>query len=621
MMKSKIDRILDQLADLVKQEQFEQLESDTIEIKPVPADHGSWKERYISCCSFMNTRGGILILGIKEHQKDGKKKYVFTGYDGTGEEKLRELCSGYTKRDFTALETTGIFSSELRPFLNGQIILVFVDELNASQKYAFYEKHAYKRELTADVKIKQNELDRQEEYLESLGHEQELLPIDDSSLDDIDLDQLNSYIQEMNRPIKIETIKADIAAAQSFLERKKFILNDKVTLLGMLVCGKNPADVLGFKAQLHAYIDMPGVPGTIAGDKQDYSGSVLSLMEGGFSYVLRNTYRGISSNEGGIERTQYPEQLLRESINNALAHRDYSINKQVIVVITPGKSVRIQNPGMFRKTLLIDYRSEAVEIHRIIPEAKPRNPRLADVLRIYRKWEGRGIGMSTLVTLALENQIDLPWYTLKGEEVSLTITSGSVLDSGMEQLFKSFDGFIQIKTSGHELSISQKTVLAYLIKSERLNKDLRYSIDLSPDNNHFSDLSTLKGYGLVDRAELPDASQFVYVACREFLQNTYSKELYEQFGDLYAVLNETVAKPVLNAIWRFNHYSSVVNPSARQVALFIWAEQGNSLAIKEFDDFNRRVRYAIEKLTAARILEKVDKGYRVATSRPYGSLF
>lgn len=617
-MKSKIDSILDRLADLVKQEQFEQLESDTIEIKPIPADHGSWKERYISCCSFMNTRGGILILGIKESHKDGKKKYIFSGYDGTCEEKLRELFSGYTNRDLSKLDTTDIFSSEVRPFLDGKIVLVFVDELNASQKYAFFDKNAYKRELSSDVRIKQIELDRQEEYLESLGHEQELLPIDGSSLNDIDLDQLNTYIQEMNRPVKIETIKADITSARSFLERKKFILNDKVTLLGMLVCGKNAADILGFRAQLHAYID---IPGSIAGDKQDYSGSVLSLMEGGFSYVLRNTYRGISSKEGGSERTQYPEQLLRESINNALAHRDYSLNKQVIVVITPGKSIRIQNPGMFRKTLLIDYRLEPIEIHRIMPEAKPRNPRLADVLRIYRKWEGRGIGMSTLVTLALDNQIDLPWYTLKGEEVSLTITSGAVLDSGMEQLFKSFDGFIQKKTSGHELSVSQKTVLAYLIKSERSNKNFRYTIDLSPDNNHYSDLSKLMEYALVNRVEIPDSSQIVYVANREFLQNSYSKELFEIFGDLYAVLNEAVAKPVLNVIWRFNHYSSIVNPSARQVALFIWADQGNSLAIKEFDDFNRRVRYAIEKMTAAKILEKVDKGYRVATSRPNGSLF
>ncbi len=36
---------------------------------------------------------------------------------------------------------------------------------------------------------------------------------------------------------------------------------------------------------------------------------------------------------------------------------------------------------------------------RIAPETKPRNPKLADVLRVYRKWEGRSIGMPTLVRL------------------------------------------------------------------------------------------------------------------------------------------------------------------------------------------------------------------------------
>jgi len=553
-----------------------------------------------------------------EEQKGSNKKYVFTGYNGTADEKIRDLANGYTQRDMSSLDTTGIFTSEVKPFLDGQILLVYIDELNASQKFAFFRETAYKRELSLDIKIKETELDRQEEYLESLGHGQELIPVEESSLNDIDLDQLNSFIQEMNRPIKTETIKADIKSALSFLNRKKFILNDKLTMLGMLVCGKNPADTLGFRAQLHAYIDLPD---TIVGDKQDYSGTVLNLMEGGFSYILRNTYRGISSQGGGSEKTQYPEQLLRETINNALAHRDYSINRQVIVVVNPGRFIRIQNPGMFRKTLLVDYIRDSIEIHRIIPEAKPRNPRLADVLRIYRKWEGRGIGMSTLVSLALENQIDLPWYILKSEEVSLTIPSGSVLDEGMEQLFRAFDGYIKTRTSGHELSGSQKTVLAYLIKSEFANKESRYTINFSPDNNHYSDLSALKEYKLVVEHVDPELLIPVHLANSEFTRISYAKELYETLGDVYASLNENVAKPVLNVIWRFNKFSSIKYPSARQVALYIWAEKKNSLAVKEFDDYNRRVRYSIEKMTKSGILEKVEKGYCVADKRPKDSLF
>ena len=93
---------------------------------------------------------------------------------------------------------------------------------------------------------------------------------------------------------------------------------------------------------------------------------------------------------------QYPEEVLRETVNNALAHRDYSINKQVIISIKPGQHISIRNPGSFRPHLLIEHPRDAIPLRRIIPEARARNPKLADVLRVYRKWEGRGIGMATL---------------------------------------------------------------------------------------------------------------------------------------------------------------------------------------------------------------------------------
>jgi predicted HTH transcriptional regulator len=147
-------------------------------------------------------------------------------------------------------------------------------------------------------------------------------------------------------------------------------------------------------------------------------------MENGLSYVLRNIQVGVSAASGGRSRPQYPEQLLRETINNALAHRDYSINRQVIVAIKLGTHLSISNPGSFRRNLLIETRDHVIQALRILPEAKPRNPRLADVLRVYRKWEGRWIGMATLVNLCLQDEIDLPYYRLHQDEVRLFVCAG-----------------------------------------------------------------------------------------------------------------------------------------------------------------------------------------------------
>lgn len=221
--------------------------------------------------------------------------------------------------------------------------------------------------------------------------------------------------------------------------------------------------------------------------------------------------------------------------------------------------------------------------------------------------------MATLVSLALENKIDIPYYLLKSDEVVLTIKSGKVLDDRMVWIFKSFDAYITKKTYGHDLTESQKTVLAYLIKSELENRVMRYTINVSPDNNHFNDLSILKQYGLVEELADTDVIQTGHLADPVFLKDSYAPELFEIFGEIYTSLHSEIAKPVLNTVYRFNHFSSTTYPNARQVAYYIWAGQGNSLAIKEFDDFNRRVRYFIEKMSKTGILEKKGKGYAIVS--------
>ncbi len=176
--------------------------------------------------------------------------------------------------------------------------------------------------------------------------------------------------------------------------------------------------------------------------------NVLQLMESSLGYLLRNIQVGISAEGGGMAVPQYPEEVLRETVNNALAHRDYSVDKQVTMAIKPGVHIAIRNPGRFLPTLIIEDGNAAIPIRRILPEAKPRNPKLADVLRVYRKWEGRGIGMATLVNLCLANRIDLPYYRIYSEEVGLHLCAGKLLDERMERLFESFNQHLAGRLEG-----------------------------------------------------------------------------------------------------------------------------------------------------------------------------
>lgn len=596
-----IDRVLNTLAELITQGRYEALESDTLELKPVPADGGQWKERYKSVNAFLNTRGGLLILGVKEEGSGADKRYVFTGYQEHAEPKLKELPKLFTDRRQRPLDLSDCFPPmELKPLLTGRVLILYVDELPSDRKYCFLNGEAYKRVLTGDHKISGSEIDAQEEFKEEALHARELQIVPDATMTDLDLDRLNEYIQQLNRTVRVETIKPDLAAALPFLERKTFVKDGKVTTLGMLVCGKHPGDHLGFRCQVHGYVDMVQA---VAQDKQDLSDNILPLMEGSFAYVLRNIQVGVSAAGGGTSRAQYPEELLRETINNALAHRDYSINKQIIITIKPGDHISIQNPGTFRRHLLLETKSEP-RLLRIIPEAKPRNPKLADVLRVYRKWEGRGIGMATLVNLCLQNRIDIPFYRFHQEEVRLFVCAGKLLDEKMERLFSSFDAYLEKKLNGSTPSENQKLVLCYLMKSEWANEQLRHTILLTPDNNHYDELVTLERHGLIRKHADSLPLYPIYAVDRELMKYGYAIELQEMFGVTFNAMDE-LSKMILGVVYRFNRYSKIRTVSAKQVSFFLWAQDGGREDdIKGFDTFYRKVRYLFNKLEKAEFVTK-----------------
>ena len=607
-MKS-IDQILDKLAGLIQQARFMELETEWLEIKPVPVDGGEWKERHKSVNAFLNTRGGILILGVKEEGTGPARRYVLSGWKDHAEPNLKEFPRLFTDRKGARQELNDCFPPmELRTLLGARIAIVFVDELAADRKFVFLNGAAYKRILTGDHKVTDREVEAQEEFKEEAAHAKELQPVPDMTEADLDLTKLNQFIFHLNQPQSIETLKPDLNSARPFLERRCFLKDGAVTILGALVCGNHPGDRLGFRSHVHGYVD---VPQQIAQDKQDYVDNVLQLMDSSLGYLLRNIQVGISAEQGGKSVPQYPEEVLRETVNNALAHRDYSVNKQVIIAIKPGVHIAIRNPGRFRQTLIIEDGNADIPVRRILPEAKPRNPKLADVLRVYRKWEGRGIGMATLVNLCLENRIDLPYYRIYTEEVCLHLCAGKLLNERMERLFESFDGHIATKLEGGSLTGEQKLVLAYLIKSEWANEQLGHTILLTPDNNHFAALGILEKAGLISKHALSTAAYPIYVADRVLVQTSYVKALRAVFGEAFDGLDET-AKGALGVVYRHNHFCKNKPVSAKQAAFALWYERsGPEGDIKQFDIFYRKIRNTFNKIEKACLVSKVagTRGY------------
>lgn len=619
-MSSEIDAIISKLkAQLTGDARYQPLETEWLEIKRVPPTQGEWDSICESICAFLNTRGGVLLLGVREEMR-APKKYELTGWKEDAENKLKSFRDAFTDFRMEKLdigEEIGLLADqraflEIRPVLGKNIAILTVNELPPERKPCLYKETAYRRVGTGDQSLDANDLDRYQSHSEEAQRGTELSPVSGTTIQDVDLDKLNHYITLINRQVRHETVKSSVESAKSFLRRKSFLLESgEMSTLGYLVCGLHPEDRLGFACQVHAFLEIHArVEGAsrIADDKKIFAGSVIDLMEETISFILQKLQIATTTRDSGQAEPELPEPLLRETVNNALAHRDYVIDKAVSVWVRPGREVEIRNPGCFRKGQLIEKISATDPIRRIVPDPRPRNPKLAGTLGLFSRWEGQGIGMSTLVNLCLEDRIDLPIYRIQSHsEVTLFLRSGTLVDDEMTDIFKLYDRFISKRLRGRALKQEERVVLSYVIKARRAEQRGDYSIILTNDNNHFQAIGVLERSELIRRHPKSDAVYAVYEPNPDLLRNDFDNDLEESFGVEFRTRSEDERR-VLTEVYKHGMYSSIEEPSARMLAQHFFHRQPIDGLPKRFEDVYRGAKRSVERLR--------DAGFLVARTEP-----
>jgi len=614
-----IEKILQEIENTILNHlNYNGLENEQLELKDL-SNSDNWKELYKTACAFLNSNGGIIIIGIKEDNKTKQLKFI--GYNSNNEAKIKELPFQFSDKNKNRIDLSNYIRPdlmEIHSLCNGQVCVLYIENLPEDEKYVYYNENAYERYLTGDHVISQEKIKKHVELCEELQYSKEIEIITEASLDDLDVDKLNDYIIRLNADKKIETLKSDIQNAVQFLKWKRMLRDDKPTILGMLVCGKrNPLEYyLGERCELDVYFEMGG-RNILAEDRKVYKENIIDLMESAWSFSFSKIGTGISIAGGGSDVFEYPEEIIRETINNALAHRDYSQNRFSIVVIKNNEYLEIRNPGQFRQEQVL-IAEKPLRIRRIIPIPKARNPNLAEILKVYKRWEGRGIGMSSLVNYALCNEIDIPYYIIHNKyEISLFIQKGKVLDDKCEMWLNNFNKYIAEKTNGIPLTIEQKTVLAYIFKSEKLNKEEKYTVNFSRSNNHFNIISELESFGLINQilndksdksimngtALSADSGIQLYRIDETLKKENHNERLKEIFGGSLLRLNSDCVD-ILNAIYQHNEYSIIAEVSARLIGNYLYYKGNFPKDERVFDNYKRKIRGLINKLEKEHFIKR-----------------
>lgn len=124
-------------------------------------------------------------------------------------------------------------------------------------------------------------------------------------------------------------------------------------------------------------------------NRSEIKGCILSQTQKALEFI--DVYNPLRSRITGIKRTDYrayPDAALREALINAVVHRDYSMNADILVSIY-GNCISVSSYGGLRKGLGIDDILAGI--------SSPRNPKLAQIFYRLGFIESYGTGIPRMM--------------------------------------------------------------------------------------------------------------------------------------------------------------------------------------------------------------------------------
>lgn len=223
----------------------------------------------------------------------------------------------------------------------------------------------------------------------------ELQAVSGATLADLDRRRLHNYFEQI-RQQEIPPDEDDIAW-RTLLINTELMSNEGVTVAAILLFGVAPNRFLP-----HAGIDAVAFPGT----EKDYQVRERGLLRGAMTplldasdmvvengiveqalqFVRKNTSVETTLNGGRrTENFDYPPEVLREAIVNAIIHRDYLLSSTDIEMSIYSDRLEIISPGRLPNGITPDRMRTGCRA--------ARNQLLKDIMRDYKYLEHMGMGI------------------------------------------------------------------------------------------------------------------------------------------------------------------------------------------------------------------------------------
>ena len=392
-----------ELRKLVEEIQQRQSELDDVEVKA--AKGGTPKRICESLSAFANRPGGgVVVFGLDE-----RRDFQVVGVGDF--QRLQE-------------EVTSVASDQMIPALRPQFTVDEIDgetvaameinEVPAVQKPCFYKnvglpKGAYIRVGNTNRPMTEYEIFGYQSGREQPRNDEEVAV--EASLDDLNQEALNHYLNQIRkarpRAEFLQGTNEDILLRLHVARPDGSIL--RPTLAGLLMFGKYPQEF--FPQLMIAFVQYFGTTesektpqGARFVDNRTFEGAIPEMVEQAETYVLA-AMRKSTLIEGLFRRDipEYPQEVVREAVCNAVAHRDYSsyVKRSYIQIRMFADRLEIQSPGgLFGN----------VTVENIEEEHSTRNARLMRMMEDMHLVENRGSGIKAMLHAMRDANLEPPRF-------------------------------------------------------------------------------------------------------------------------------------------------------------------------------------------------------------------
>jgi len=326
-----------------------------------------------SIVCFANTDGGQLIIGVSDSGN-------ITGVGDSDEavRKIDDVAFNRCEPPISILPETVDMDSK--------IVLIINIPKGEQRPYRTKSGLYYIRSGNRCRQASWQEVRRLYQTSESIYYDE--TPISKASFTTLDIEYLKDFLG------KYLGISPEESLIENYLKNLKVIThNKKPTLAGTLFFGKNPQQLIPFAKIIAAYI--PGKDISIPpSDRKDLEGKIPDILENSLKFLrlyLKEEHRIKSFKAESYP--EIPEEVFRECIVNAVAHRDYTINASIRLFIFEDR-IEIRTPGKLPNTVTIENMKVSIHV--------PRNPVIYNLLNKMGMVTDVGSGVPRVIKIIKE---------------------------------------------------------------------------------------------------------------------------------------------------------------------------------------------------------------------------